>query len=312
MRYLVTGGAGFIGSHLVERLVQSGETVRIFDCFTTGRPENLESVSDQIEIVKGDVRDFDALRNAATDMERIFHLAAVSSVPRSTEDPRTAFEVNLNGTLNLLTAARDAGCRRVVLASSASVYGNATELPIRESTLPSPRSPYAISKLASEQLCAFFTQVHGLETVALRYFNVFGSRQDLSSPYTGVIALFAHAICSGAAATIYGDGTQSRDFVAVDNVVDATLLAANANSVAGQVFNVGSGKATSLNELWSTMNELAGTNIPVLHAEARTGDITHSVADITRARQSFSYDVKVSLLDGLERLLNEPGTSALR
>ena len=279
--FLVTGGAGFIGSHLVTRLVERGEAVRVFDNFSTGTPANLDAVRGRVNVVTGDVRDQDGMRRAADGARIIFHQAALSSVQGSITDPHTTLEVNITGTLNVLEAARDTGCQRVVFASSASIYGDAPELPKTETMAPHPLTPYAISKLAGEQLCAMFTRVHGLDTVALRYFNVFGPRQDPSSPYSGVITHFLHALRVGVPPVIYGDGEQSRDFVYVDNIVAANLRAAKVDAAAGRVFNVASGRAVTLNELLGLMAKVIGVDVRAHHEPERSGDIRHSLADIT-------------------------------
>ena len=297
--FLVTGGAGFIGSHLVRRLVAQGESVRVLDNFSTGTAKNLDAVQDQVDLVVGDLRDQDSVRRAVDGVQIVFHQAGISLVQRSIDDPRTTLDVNITGTLNVLEAARDAGCQRVVFASSASVYGDTPGLPKTEQMAPYPGSPYGISKLAGENLCAMFTHGHRLETVALRYFNVFGPGQDPSSPYSGVISRFLRALQIGARPVIYGDGEQTRDFVYVDNVVEANLRAATAASVAGQVFNVASGQAVSLNELLAIMAKLLGVDVHALHEPGRPEDIRHSLADIAEARKSLSYAVTASLEAGL-------------
>jgi UDP-glucose 4-epimerase len=302
--FLVTGGAGFIGSHLVERLVARGEAVRVFDDFSSGCIDNLAAVRDRIALVEGDLRDRDAVRRAVADVRVVFHQAALSSVQRSIVDPRTTLEVNVTGTLNLLEAARDAGCQRLVFASSAAVYGDAPGLPKVETMAPHPLSPYAISKLAGEQLCSVFTRVHGLETVALRYFNVFGPRQDPSSPYSGVISRFLLALGTGGEPVIYGDGEQSRDFVYVDDVVDANLGAAFTPEAAGRVFNVASGCAVSLQGLLELMAAVMGRESGARHEPERAGDIRHSRADITQAQNTLGYAVTVPLKTGLARLVS--------
>jgi nucleoside-diphosphate-sugar epimerase len=301
--YLVTGGAGFIGSHLAARLLVDGAPVRVFDNFSAGKLENLDAVRDRVVIVEGDLRDQDAVRKVVDGARVVFHQAALSSVQRSIEDPHTTLEVNITGTLNLLQAARDAGCQRVVFASSASVYGDAPELPKTETMTPRPLSPYAISKLAGEQLCAMFMRVHGLETVALRYFNVFGPRQDPSSPYSGVISRFLLALKERSRPTIYGDGEQTRDFVYVDNVVDANLQAAFTAEAAGRVFNIASGEAVTLNRLNATMAALTGGDARADHQPERPGDIRHSLADISEARKTLGYIVNVPLDAGLSETI---------
>jgi UDP-glucose 4-epimerase len=301
--FLVTGGAGFIGSHLVTRLVEQGETVRAFDNFSTGTLENLGAVKDRVILVEGDLRDQDAVRRAVDGVHVVFHQAALSSVQGSIADPHTTLDVNIAGTLNVLEAARDSGCQRVVFASSASIYGDAPGMPKTETMAPHPLTPYAISKLAGEQLCAMFTRVHGLETVALRYFNAFGPRQDPSSPYSGVITHFLHALRVGVPPVIYGDGEQSRDFVYVDNIVAANLRAAKVDAAAGRVFNVASGRAVSLNELLGLMAKVIGVNVRAHHEPERSGDIRHSLADITEAMQVLGYRVDVPLEPGLMQVV---------
>ena len=296
---LVTGGAGFIGSHLTTRLVSLGIAVRVFDSLSNGKRENLTAVGDQVELIVGDLRDRDAIRHAMTGVEVVYHHAAEPSVSRSIEDPRTTFDVNVQGTLNLLLAARDAGCRRVVFASSSAVYGNTPETPKSERMLPAPLSPYAISKLTGEYLCAVFTQVYGLETVALRYFNVFGPRQDPASAYAAVIPRLVDALLAGRRPTIYGDGEQSRDFVYIDNVVEANLLAAAAPQASGQVFNIATGHAVTLNELLAELQRLTMQSAMPVREPGRQGDIQHSLADISRAQTELTYRVVTPFRDGL-------------
>ncbi len=297
--YLVTGGAGFIGSHLVTRLIEQGASVSVFDNLSSGTLDNLASVRHRISLIEGDLRDAEAVRHAVDGASVIFHQAAISSVQRSIDDPHTTLDVNITGTLNVLEAARDTGCQRVVFASSASIYGDAPELPKPEGMAPRPLSPYAISKLAGEQLCSVFTRVHGLETVALRYFNVFGPRQDPSSPYSGVISRFLLALRSGEPPTIYGDGHQTRDFVYVGNVVDANVRAAHTPGVAGRVFNVASGEAVTLNTLLAEMAGLMGVEVHACHEPDRPGDIRHSLADIGEAKRALGFTVGVPLTAGL-------------
>jgi nucleoside-diphosphate-sugar epimerase len=306
--FLVTGGAGFIGSHLVERLVKCGKPVRVFDNFSTGNREHFYGVRENIQVVEGDLADAAAVAYAMERVEVVFHLAAIASVPHSIDDPQTTITTNITGTLNLLLAARDAECRRVVFASSSAVYGDAAAIPLSEDMRPDPLSPYAISKLTGEQLCQVFTRVYGLETVALRYFNVFGPRQDPASAYAAVIPAFLRALRDGEPPVIYGDGEQSRDFTFVDNVVDANLRAAMADGIAGRVFNVASGRAVSVNALLAQMVGLIGVDARARHVPARPGDIRHSVADITAAREDFGYQVLVGLEEGLQRTI----TAALR
>ena len=297
--YLVTGGAGFIGSHIVEALVNSGEQVRILDNLSSGRRANIEHMLPQAEWLEGDIRKIDTVRDAMDGVEVVFHEAAVPSVPRSIADPRTTLDVNVTGTLNVLLAARDAGCRRVVFASSSSVYGNTPMLPKVETMTPHPLSPYAISKLTGEQLCAVFTGVYGLETVALRYFNVFGPRQDPESAYAAVIPKFCHALLTGDTPVIYGDGEQSRDFTYIDNVVDANLKAAEADGAVGGVFNVAMGQTLSVNNLLQGLARLVEIAPRVRYDPPRTGDVRDSLADISAARATLGYLPTVSFEMGL-------------
>jgi nucleoside-diphosphate-sugar epimerase len=269
--FLVTGGAGFIGSHLVERLVKCGKPVRVFDNFSSGNLEHLNVVRKSIQVVEGDLADAEALAHAMESIKVVFHQAAIASVPQSLDDPQTTITTNITGTLNLLLAARDAGCRRVVFASSSAVYGDDTALPVTEDMRLDPLSPYAISKLTGEQLCRVFTRVYGLETVALRYFNVFGPRQDPASAYAAVIPAFLRALHAGEAPVIYGDGEQTRDFTFVDNVVAANLKAATADGIAGRVFNVASGRGVSVNALLTRRARLLGVEGRVHFDPARPG-----------------------------------------
>lgn len=302
---LVTGGAGFIGSHLVERLLERGAAVRVIDNFSSGTREHLDGVRGRIELIDADVRDGEAIRWAVRGVRVVFHLAAISSVQRSIEDPSTTLDVNVAGTLNVLAAAHEGGCRRVVFASSAAVYGDAPRAPQTESMTPQPLSLYAISKLAGEHLCAMYTRTHGLETVALRYFNVFGARQDASSPYSGVIVRMLEALRSGVAPVIYGDGEQTRDFVAVDDVVDANMHAATADGVAGRTFNIGSGRAVTMNALLAALAELTKAETEAARHPPRPGEVRHSVADITSARHALGYEVRVPLEVGLARMAGQ-------
>jgi UDP-glucose 4-epimerase len=297
---LVTGGAGFIGSHLVDRLVGDGARVRVLDDLSTGAAAY---VPDGVELIDGDVADDAALAGAVDGVEVVYHQAALASVARSVQDPAAAINTNVGGTLTLLLAARDGGCRRVVFASSSSVYGDGAPLPQVETMAADPLSPYAVSKLAGEQLCRVFSSIYGLETVALRYFNVFGERQDPASDYAAVIPAFLDALRTGTRPTIYGDGEQSRDFVHVDNVVDANLSAASAPGVHGRVFNVASGKAVTLNQLLATMARLFGADVEPVYAPPRKGEARHTLADIGAAREALGYEVRVSLEEGLERMV---------
>jgi len=301
--YLVTGGAGFIGSHLAEELVRRGHAVRVADSLITGKRGNLAHVPD-VEFLEGDLADPAFATRAVSGVDYVLHQAAIPSVPRSVKDPVTSNRANIDATLNVLVAARDAGVTRVVYAGSSSTYGNAPTLPKREDMPPNPLSPYALQKLVAEQYCRMFTQLYGLETVTTRYFNVFGPRQDPGSPYSGVISLFATALLDGRQPTIYGDGEQTRDFTYVANVVDGVLRAAEAKGVAGEVMNVATGGRISLNELLRVMNGITGTSIEPLFAAPRTGDVRDSQADISKAQRLIGYRPTVSLEEGLTHTLD--------
>ena len=300
---LVTGGAGFIGSHLAARLAARGETVRILDNHASGRTENPAAISSQIELIRGDVRDPDAVRRACAGVRVVFHEAAEISVPRSLADPMGTYDVNVTGTLNLLIAARDAGCGRLVFASSAAVYGDAPKLPKNERMELAPRSPYAASKLAGEELCRLFDRVYGIETVALRYFNVFGPGQNPDSPYAAVIPRVVAALQRGEQPVIYGDGEQSRDFVHVDDVVEANLRAAAAPGVSGMVFNVATGRAVTVNAVLSEIGRATGVEITPRHEPHRPGDIRHSWADVEAARSGLGFSASITFAEGVRRML---------
>ncbi len=301
--YLVTGGAGFIGSHLVENLLAGGARVRVLDDFSTGRRENLQPFMDRIEVLEGDITDPATCARAAEGMNVVFHQAALPSVPRSIEDPARSHEVNATGTLNVLLAARDAGARRVVYASSSSAYGDTPTLPKREDQTPSPRSPYAVAKLTGEHYCRSFPGVFDLEAVALRYFNVFGPRQDPGSAYAAVIPLFASAALEGRSPTINGDGEQTRDFTYIENVVLANLLAASSpgEKVSGEVFNVGCGGRISINDLWRAIREALGSDVEAVHGPPRPGDVKDSLADLTHLRERTGFEVRVGLEEGIRK-----------
>jgi UDP-glucose 4-epimerase len=301
--YLVTGGAGFIGSHLVDALLARGDQVRVLDDFSTGSWDNLEAVRDRIEFIEGDITDPSTVRSAVRGADVVFHEAALASVPRSVANPLATHRVCVDGALQVLVAARDAKVRRVVYAASSSAYGNAARLPKRESDPTAPLSPYAAAKLAGEHYCAAFSEVYGLETVRLRYFNVFGPRQTPDSPYAAVIPLFTQALMNGQRPTIHGDGEQSRDFTFVADVVQANLLAAAAPGVSGRVYNVACGRRTSLLELISLLNGLLGVNIAPTHTAPRAGDVKHSLADIQRARKELGYQPNTDIKEGLRRCL---------
>ena len=302
--YLVTGGCGFIGSHLVEALVQKGECVRVFDNCSTGKAKNIAHLKDQIEFVEGDLRELDVVHQAVAGVDYVFHQGARPSVARSVADPILSNNVNINGTLNLLVAARDAGVKRVVYAASSSAYGNTPTLPRSEMLSPQPASPYAITKYVGECYCRVFTQVFGLETVALRYFNIFGPRQDPTSQYSAVIPKFIHAYLHGNSPAIEGDGEQSRDFTYIANAVHANLLACHAEGVAGEVFNIGCGQQTSINSLASLIGEMMETDAKPVYTSSRPGDVRHSRADIHKAQQLLGYEPKVELKAGLRRTID--------
>ena len=299
-RYLVTGGAGFIGSSLARAVVERGGEVRVLDSFLTGREENLADLPD-VEVVRGDVRDLDGLRAAMKGVERVFHQAAVPSVARSLADPLLSDEANVRGTLNVLIAARDAGVPRVVFASSSSVYGDTPTLPKVETMLPSPLSPYAVTKLTGEHYLKVFHHLYGLETVALRYFNVFGPRQDPSSDYAAVIPLFVSLMSQGERPNINGDGTQSRDFTYIDDVIQANLLACEAPGVGGEVFNVACGRRHTLLDLVDSLNKILGTSLEPTFGPRRSGDVMHSLADVEKARRLLGYEPSTTFEEGLER-----------
>ena len=300
-RYLVTGGAGFIGSNLAEGLVKSRHRVRVLDNFATGARANLTAGAGAVELLEGDLRDAAIVERAVQGIEVVFHQAALPSVARSLEDPATTHAVNATGTLTLLLAARRAGVRRVVYASSSSVYGDTPTLPKREEMPSQPKSPYAVSKLAGEQYCQVFAAALGLETVSLRYFNIFGPRQDPASPYAAVIPKFLAAMRRGERPVIFGDGKQSRDFTYVENAVRANLLAAEAPRASGEAINVACGGRVTLLELVEQLNHLLGTHLDPIFAPPRPGDVRHSQADLTRAAALLGYHPTVDLQEGLAR-----------
>jgi nucleoside-diphosphate-sugar epimerase len=301
--YLVTGGAGFIGSHLAEALVGRGHTVRVVDNLVGGKRANLAHIAG-VEFLEGDLADMPIAEQAARGIDYVLHQAAIPSVPRSVADPVTSNRANINATLNVLVAARDARVKRLVYAGSSSAYGNAATLPKHEDMTPNPLSPYALQKVVGEQYCRMFTELYGLETVSIRYFNVFGPRQDPGSPYSGVISLFSTALLEGKPPTIYGDGEQTRDFTYVTNVVDGVLRACDATNVAGESINVATGGRISLNELLRVMQKIVGTSLPPVYAEARQGDVKDSQADITKARTLLGYEPTVDLEAGLRHTLD--------
>jgi UDP-glucose 4-epimerase len=304
VRVLVTGGAGFIGSHLAARLVALGCNVRVLDNFATGRRSNMDAIGPEVELIEGDIQSYERASKAVAGCEVVLHQAALPSVPRSIQDPLTSNATNVIGTLNVLLAARDHGVRRVVYASSSSVYGANGELPRREDSPAMPISPYATAKLAGEGYARSFNGVYGLETVALRYFNVFGPRQDPTSQYAAVIPNFITAMVAGRRPVIFGDGEQSRDFTYVANVVDANVLAMHAAGVSGNVYNVACGEQVSLNRLVAELGELLGSTLEPVYEPARPGDIKHSRADLTRARADLRYEPSVQLREGLQRTIH--------
>jgi len=302
--WLVTGGAGFIGSNLVRAILEHGRQVRVLDNFLTGFRENLQGVLADIELIEGDIRDPATCRRACQGAEIVFHQAAVPSVPRSMEDPQINFDVNVAGTYQVLMAAREAGVRRFIFAASSSAYGAGEELPKRETMPLVPISPYAAAKAAGELFATTFARAFGLQTVSLRYFNIFGPHQDPTNQYAGVIAAFAPRMLRGKRPVIFGDGTQSRDFTYVENVVHANLLAAEAREVHGEVVNIGCGKAIDLNAMVRTFNEVLGTSLEAIYTPLRAGDVKHSLADIAAARRLLGYEPQVSFAEGLRRTID--------
>ena len=298
--FLVTGGAGFIGSNITRAIVAQGDRVRVLDTFLTGRPENLADLPD-VEVVRGDVRDLDGLRAVMAGVDRVLHQAAVPSVARSLRDPVASNDTNVSGTLNVLLAARELGIRRVVCASSSSVYGDTPTLPKVETMAPSPLSPYAVTKLTGEYYGGVFHRLFGVEAVSLRYFNVFGPRQDPTSEYAAVIPKFIALMSRGERPLIHGDGSQSRDFTYVDHVVRANLLAAEADGAGGEVFNVAFGRRYTLLDLVDRLNRILGTRVEPEFGDPRPGDVKHSLADIAKARDRLGYEPSVSFEEGLER-----------
>ena len=300
--YLVTGGAGFIGSHLAEELIRRRHRVRVADSLITGKRRNLTHMAG-VEFLEGDLADAAFACRAVAGIDFVLHQAAIPSVPRSVNDPLTSNRSNIDATLSVLVAARDAGVRRLVYAGSSSAYGDTPTLPKREDMAPNPLSPYALQKLVGEQYCQMFTRLYGFETVTTRYFNVFGPRQDPGSPYSGVISLFATALLEGRQPTIYGDGEQTRDFTYVANAVDGVLRACDAPKAAGEVVNVACGTRISLKELLRVMNRIAGTTMEPIYKEARLGDVKDSQADIAKAKTLLGYTPIVALEEGLQRTL---------
>lgn len=299
MKYLVTGGAGFIGSNIVEELIKRGDDVRVLDNFSTGKRENIKEFSKSIELIEGDIRSYHIVQLALKDVDVVFHQAALPSVPRSIKDPITTNEVNIGGTLNLLEASVNAGISKFVFASSSSVYGDNPELPKHEEMTPNPLSPYAVSKLAGENYCRVFNRIYGLNTICLRYFNVFGPRQDPNSQYSAVIPKFINLITNEQSPIIFGDGTQSRDFTFVKNVVKANLLASKTKKT-GEIVNIACHEQTSLNSLVAKINQLTGKKVVAIHEKTRSGDIQHSFARITKAKEVIEYEPEFDFETGLK------------
>jgi UDP-N-acetylglucosamine 4-epimerase len=302
-KVLVTGGAGFIGSNLTEDLLKRGHFVRVLDDFSTGKTENLifDKEYPSLEIIEGDIRDLSTCQKAVKGMEYVFHQGALPSVQRSVEDPETSNAVNVGGTLNILLAAREKGVRRVMYASSSSVYGDTPTLPKHEEMPSNPLSPYALQKFIGEQYCRLFYQLYGLETISLRYFNIFGPKQDPNSLYSAVIPKFIDALLQGRAPIIFGDGEQSRDFTYIENVVQANLLAMSAEHLHGEAVNIACGKRISLNQLLNVLKEILGSKLSPLYQEPRKGDVRHSLADIRKGKEIINYDPKVGIEIGLKK-----------
>jgi UDP-glucose 4-epimerase len=301
--YVVTGGGGFIGSHIVEELLRRNETVRVIDNFSTGKRENVAPFANRAEVIEADLAEAKNLSQYLKGADYVIHQAAIPSVPKSMIDPVKSHHANVNGTLSLLVACREARVKRVVYASSSSIYGDSPTLPKHEGMMPNPLSPYGAQKLFAETYCQVFTKAYGLETVSLRYFNVFGPRQDATSQYSGVLALFIPAVLQDRRPTIYGDGLQSRDFTYVKNVAEANLLACTAPGVAGQVFNVACGDRITVNSMLQQINKITGKDITPIYADPRAGDIKHSQADIARAKEKLAYQPKVSFEEGLRHTI---------
>jgi len=314
-KYLVTGGAGFIGSNLVDELLRRGHEVRVLDDFSTGREENVSGFAGRIDLIRGDVRDADTVETAVRGTDYVLHQAALASVPRSIADPSANNQVNVQGTLNVLIAAQRHRVKRVVYASSSSVYGDSEELPKVESMTPNPKSPYAVAKLAAEYYCRVFGDLYGLPTVSLRYFNVFGPRQDPNSQYSAVIPIFVRALIEGRSPTIHGDGEQSRDFTFISNVVEANLLACEANLSGARVYNIACGGRYTLNQLFTALRARIGGNVKPAYGPPRPGDVRHSMAGIERIQRELGYRVGVAFEEGIGRTVQwyqEVGLKALR
>ena len=304
MKYLVTGGAGFIGSNIVAKLVSRQEKVRVLDNFSTGRRENLLPFLDKIELIEGNLTDLETVREAVEGIDFVLHQGALPSIPRSIEHPISSNNANVSGTLNLLVASKGAKVKRIVYASSSSVYGNSSKLPKVESRNPSPLSPYAVSKLAGEYYCQVFFRIYRLEAVILRYFNVFGINQYSNSPYAGVIPKFVSFMLDAKSPVIYGDGLQSRDFTSVSNVVNANLKAIESDSAVGEIINIASGHAYSLLDLVAKINSILGDKIKPIFDPPKIGEIKHSLADITKAKEIFNYSPEINFEEGLKRMIH--------
>lgn len=303
MIYLIIGGCGFIGSHIAERLVMEGNSVRIFDDLSSGKETNIFPIRNKLEFIKSDIRNVSEITSAMAGVDYVFHQAALVSVFDSVKRPKDNHDINIAGTLNILIAARDAGVKRLVFAGSAAAYGNNPVLPKKEDMKPEPESPYGLAKVTSEQYLALFSKLYGMETVSLRYFNVYGPRQNPDSLYSGVISRFVEAVLKGISPTVYGDGKQTRDFVFIDDVVQANLLAMHASGIGrGEIFNIGSGNQTSLLDLLEILKDVTGSTFDIKFDETRQGDIKHSLADITLAMQKLSYSPKHDIRTGLKRL----------
>jgi nucleoside-diphosphate-sugar epimerase len=300
-KYLVTGGAGFIGSNIVHSLVKKQAQVRVIDNLSTGDEKNLDGIRSEIEFMEGDICNPNTIKKATEGIDYIIHQAALPSVPRSIDNPNATHESNINGTLSVLLAARDQGVKRVVFAGSSSAYGESPELPKKENMLPAPLSPYAATKLAGEFYCQTFSTVYGLETLTLRYFNVFGPRQNPESQYAAVIPKFITILMDEKSPTIYGDGEQTRDFTYVENVVSANILACQVEKTAGEVINIATSQRISLNQLYTLLTKIVKKDIPAKYAPARTGDVKHSLADITLAEKLLGYRPSIDLKEGLEQ-----------
>ncbi len=302
-KVLVTGGAGFIGSNLTEDLLKAGHFVRVLDNFSTGKRDNLifAKTYPSLEIVEGDIRDLSTCQKAVQGMEYVFHQGALPSVQRSVEDPGTSNAVNAGGTLNILLAAREKGVKRVIYASSSSIYGDTPTLPKHEEMPSHPLSPYALQKYIGEQYCRLFYQLYGLETISLRYFNIFGPKQDPNSLYSAVIPKFIDALVQGRVPIIFGDGEQSRDFTYIENVVQANLLAMSAEHLHGQAINIACGKRISLNQLLNILKEILGSKVSPIYQEPRKGDVRHSLADIRKGKEMINYEPKVEIEIGLKK-----------